>query len=103
MSPEPLLNGPRTEPNLIRFVRVFRRIWPSTCEAVAAPDGDDRLDLCEAEIEKLPPGSRIVLRLHYLDGLTLLEIAEALELPVGTVKSRLAYGLAKLRAMLVST
>jgi len=48
-------------------------------------------------IDSLSPASQIVLRMHYLDGLTHLEIAEALELAVGTVKSRLAYGLARLR------
>jgi DNA-directed RNA polymerase specialized sigma24 family protein len=40
--------------------------------------------------------------MHYLDGLTHLEIAEALGLAVGTVKSCLAYGLACLRLELVS-
>lgn len=48
-------------------------------------------------LESLPPAAQVVLRLHYLEGLTLVEIAEALEVPVGTVKSRLAYGLGALR------
>ena len=34
--------------------------------------------------------------------MTFVEIAEALEIPVGTVKSRLAYGLARLRGLIVS-
>jgi RNA polymerase sigma-70 factor (ECF subfamily) len=50
-----------------------------------------------ALVEALPPGARVVLRLHYLDGLTLPEVAEALERPIGTIKSRLAYGLSALR------
>jgi RNA polymerase sigma-70 factor (ECF subfamily) len=51
-------------------------------------------------LDALPPACRIVLRLHYLDGLTYVEIAEALELSVGTVKSRLSYGLGLLRQRL---
>jgi DNA-directed RNA polymerase specialized sigma24 family protein len=38
-----------------------------------------------------------VLRLHYLQSMTQQEIAEVLEIPIGTVKSRLAYGLMCLR------
>jgi RNA polymerase sigma factor (sigma-70 family) len=52
---------------------------------------------CLDQIELLPAGARTVIRLHYLDELTLIEVAEALEIPLGTVKSRLAYGLAHLR------
>lgn len=52
---------------------------------------------CADQIDTLPPAGRVVLRLHYLEELTLFEVAEALELPLGTVKSRLAYGLARLR------
>jgi RNA polymerase sigma-70 factor (ECF subfamily) len=48
-------------------------------------------------IAKLSPASQIVLRMHYLEGLTYVEIAEALEISVGTVKSRVAYGLSGLR------
>jgi RNA polymerase sigma-70 factor (ECF subfamily) len=39
----------------------------------------------------------VALRLFYIDGFSYLEIAEALDIPVGTVKSRIAYALAGLR------
>ena len=48
-------------------------------------------------ISKVSPASRAVLVLHYLEDLSLSEIAEILDISVGTVKSRLAYGLANLR------
>jgi RNA polymerase sigma-70 factor, ECF subfamily len=51
----------------------------------------------QSHVDKLSPASQIVLRMHYLDGLTHVEIAEALEVAEGTVKSRLSYGLAALR------
>ena len=44
-----------------------------------------------------------MVRMHYLDEMTYVEIAEALELSVGTVKSRLAYGLALLRRRLAGS
>ena len=46
------------------------------------------------------PASRTVLVLHFQEGLSLPEVAAVLELPLGTVKSRLAYGLAVLRRRL---
>ena len=55
-------------------------------------------------IEKIPtlisnvsPASRAVLILHYLDEMPLSEVAEILDISLGTVKSRLAYGLTSLR------
>ncbi len=45
----------------------------------------------------LPPGSRAVLTLHYLEEMPLADVAAILAIPVGTVKSRLAYGLSRLR------
>jgi RNA polymerase sigma-70 factor (ECF subfamily) len=65
----------------------------------------------EAElIDKIPdllsavsPASRAVLILHYLEELTLSEIAEILDISVGTVKSRLAYGLSLLRRRVKKT
>lgn len=43
------------------------------------------------------PASRAVLILHYLEDMTLAETAEILGIPPGTAKSRLTYGLQKIR------
>ena len=48
-------------------------------------------------LSKVSPASRMVLVLHYLDEIPLAEVAAVLGLPIGTTKSRLAYGLAALR------
>ena len=45
----------------------------------------------------LSPAARAVLVLHFQEEMTLAEVAAVLELPLGTVKSRLASGLAALR------
>ena len=50
-----------------------------------------------ASIDRLTPASRAVITLHYLEDMPLSEVAAVLELAPGTVKSRLAYGLARLR------
>ena len=57
---------------------------------------------CTEHLDGLPPASQIVVRLHYLEEMTFVEITEALEIPVGTVKSRLAYGLAWLRRTMLN-
>ncbi|HET6979268.1 MAG TPA: RNA polymerase sigma factor [Pyrinomonadaceae bacterium] len=48
-------------------------------------------------VDSLSPASRAVVILFYLHELSLVETAAVLEIPVGTAKSRLAYGLEKLR------
>lgn len=60
------------------------------------PEGVDLAPL----LDQVSPASRVVLALHFEDALTLSEIADVLELPLGTVKSRLGYGLAVLRKKL---
>lgn len=50
-----------------------------------------------ASLEKLSPASRAVVTLHYLEEMPLGDVAAVLDLPLGTVKSRLSYGLTQLR------
>ena len=72
----------------------------AAAEPPEPPPDEALLARLPALLASLSPASAVVLRLHYLDGLTHVEIAEALEIAVGTVKSRLAYGLAALRTRL---
>ena len=62
-------------------------------------DGDD-VDQLRAAIRTLPTERRLVLALLYVDGLTVAEIASALEIPTGTVKSRLRLARDELRRIL---
>jgi RNA polymerase sigma-70 factor, ECF subfamily len=48
-------------------------------------------------VGNLSPASRAVVVLFYLHEMSLAETAAVLDIPVGTVKSRLAYGLESLR------
>ncbi|MDF1837293.1 MAG: RNA polymerase sigma factor [Planctomycetota bacterium] len=64
---------------------------------------EDLIPLLHREMERLPANSSQVLLLHYMEGLSLLETSKVLNKPLGTIKSRLAYGLAKLRAQLPRT
>lgn len=51
-------------------------------------------------LSDVSPASRAVLVLHYLEDMRLRDITEILGLSLGTVKSRLAYGLRTLRERL---
>jgi RNA polymerase sigma-70 factor (ECF subfamily) len=51
-------------------------------------------------LERLSPDHRQMIRLAHLQGLTMREIAERTDLPVGTVKSRTWYALRALRLVL---
>ncbi len=68
-----------------------------TLDHAVAEDAGGPPPLWTERLAELPPGAQVVLRLHFLEEMRLAEIGEALEVPLGTVKSRLAYGLARLR------
>ena len=65
----------------------------------AAIAGNDRQVLFDA-LGRLPDRERLVIACRYLAELSESETAAALGIPVGTVKSRLARGLARLRVAL---
>jgi RNA polymerase sigma-70 factor (ECF subfamily) len=62
------------------------------------PPDEDLLTL----LDHVSPASRAVLLLRYQHDLTLEEIAAILEIPIGTAKSRLHYGVTTLRKYLTS-
>ena len=47
--------------------------------------------------DAVSPASRAVLVLHFAEEWSLPEVAAILDIPLGTVKSRLAYGLRSIR------
>ena len=63
-----------------------------TEDLAAEPDPPERdavLESLDATLETLPLVEREVLTLFYLRDLSLVEIGDALDIPIGTVKSRL--------------
>ena len=71
--------------------------FAAPAEPSAGAQGD--LDLARA-LAALPEGLRQVVELAVYQELPYAEVAEILEIPVGTVKSRMFNALAKLRALL---
>jgi RNA polymerase sigma-70 factor (ECF subfamily) len=71
-----------------------------------APDPEERAyagelgDVLEAEIQRLPPGQRLVFIMRHHQGLKLGEIAAALGLAEGTVKRQLHAAVHRLRQAL---
>ena len=51
-------------------------------------------------LEQLPVEQSRVIELAYFHGLTHVEIASMLDMPVGTIKGRMRLGLAKMRIAL---
>lgn len=60
----------------------------------------DQRRLILAAMSGLPPEQKQVIELAYFGGLTQQEIAERLQQPLGTVKTRIRLGMQKLRAAL---
>ena len=73
----------------------------TTCDPRTPPTDSvsDVARLREA-LSELPAEQRAILSLHYLDGMPVAEIARVLDVPTGTVKSRLYYARDRLKRTL---
>ena len=79
-----------------------RRPYPGERAAKAVASGaavEDQIDLATA-IRELPMGQRAVVHLFYREDLSIDEIAAILEIPPGTVKSRLHHAREALKQQL---
>jgi RNA polymerase sigma-70 factor (ECF subfamily) len=72
--------------------------------AAAAPSGvlekllrEEELLSVKKRVDGLDPPLRLAVEMHYMEGMKLREIARAMSIPVGTVKSRLNAALTILR------
>jgi RNA polymerase sigma-70 factor (ECF subfamily) len=76
---------------------VPERDFDEVADVVLTHDEQRRVFRCLASLTRL---QRVPLVLAYYEGLTYLEVAQALTTPAGTVKSRMRAGLQQLRACL---
>jgi len=87
----------------IRQMERTRRASGESIESrpeAAAPDskpGTDLARLLAEAVAQLPEGQREAVHLRFAEGHSMAEIAEALDVPVGTVKSRLSLAMKALR------
>jgi RNA polymerase sigma-70 factor, ECF subfamily len=70
---------------------------PSPSEMLLRLEGET---LVRTAMQKLPPEQMSVIQLHYFDDKPHSEIARTLDLPLGTVKSRLRLAMQHLRNLL---
>jgi RNA polymerase sigma-70 factor, ECF subfamily len=59
-----------------------------------------QIDQVRAALARLTPNHRAVIELTFVQGLSYAEIAEVMNCPIGTVKSRMSYALRHLNGLL---
>ncbi len=74
--------------------------WTAPIRVERAVEERELQEKVHRAIRSLPVAQQVVIVLHYLEGMSLKEIAEILEIPEGTVKSRLYHAREALRMQL---
>lgn len=80
-------------------------LWPILCEQTAdanevSLDHQVTMDEIGLLFESLPEKQKLVIEAIYIDGKSQQEVADELEIPLGTVKSRTRLALQRLKEML---
>ena len=71
-------------------------------DTAASPVPDDRIEAAREMIAALPPLQREILDLRFSQQLSYAEIAEILEIPLGTVRSRIHHAIHAVRERLAA-
>ncbi|MCZ6446487.1 MAG: sigma-70 family RNA polymerase sigma factor [Planctomycetota bacterium] len=91
----------RIRRNAVRRTTTTYQAEPGTAKTDRGPDYSpqevERNSRLLQQLAGLPELQRVVIERAYLYGFTLREVSEQLEAPLGTVKSALSRGLARLR------
>ncbi len=86
--------------------RKLQVLWENGQSTPQTPPADAAAEVAEwkkslwSHIDELPDGQRHALVLRFSEGLRYEEIAQTLDCPLGTVKSRIFHGLIALRRIL---
>lgn len=81
---------------------VLQELADEQVDVAAAALGSEQRSILLNALARIPPEQREVIELAYFGGLSQREIAERLQNPVGTVKTRARLALQKLRDVLVA-
>jgi RNA polymerase sigma-70 factor (ECF subfamily) len=91
----------RPERHSVDWVEVSAYSMPSFNSPEQATELALRQERVRAAVASLPPEQKEALALAYFQGYTHRQVAEALDLPLGTVKTRIRLAMQKLRDLLL--
>jgi RNA polymerase sigma-70 factor (ECF subfamily) len=86
-----------------RYMAASGPLMEQSVDGALAIETRTDLGIVQAGIQDLPEDQRVILLMVCVEGLSYREAAEALEVPVGTVMSRLARARQRLHALLHGT
>jgi RNA polymerase sigma-70 factor (ECF subfamily) len=99
------LRRQRARPSEIRDTAenpVLRNLVDADMDVIGLAQGNERRRLIEGALQQITADQRQAIELAYFGGLSQSEIAERLQSPIGTVKTRIRSGLRKLRDVLAA-